>query len=678
MRYVEEFPRKVREIETAWIEMPDGCRLAARIWLPEDAEANPVPAILEHLPYRRRDYTRVRNDSMHRYFAGHGYACVRTDIRGSGDSDAILDDEYLQQELDDGVSVIAWIAAQPWCSGSVGMTGISWGGFNSLQVAALRPPALKAIITACSTDDRYADDVHYMGGCLITENLEWASTMFGFNSRPPDPEVVGERWRDMWIERLERGDPWILSWLSHQRRDGFWRHGSVCEDYAAIDCAVYAVGGWADGYSNAIPRLLAGLSCPRKGLIGPWSHAWPHQGAPGPAIGYLQEALRWWDHWLKGAETGVMDEPMLRAWMQDSVPPAVHYDTRPGRWVAEPSWPSPNIAAKRFALDPGALNEDDWSDDGPRNRDDTLRHRSPQMLGLTGGEWCPYGVGAEMPTDQRLEDGQSLAFDSAPLSEPMEILGAPVVALDVAVDRPSAFLAVRLNDVAEHGASTQVTYGLLNLSHGDNHAAVEALEPGRRNSVRLQLNDIAHAFPAGHRIRVAVSTTYWPRAWPSPEPVTLTLFTGASRLELPVRPPRAEDAGLTAFLEPEAAPPAPSQSRGGARRGRFVRHEMETSRIELESIKARGDVFLEDIDLTVGAGGVDRFEMVGDDPLSARHENRYTIVMERTGWSIRTEVYSVLTATRDDFLVSATLDAYEGDCRVFTKTWDRRIPRDGV
>ena len=288
MRIAEAFPREVREIETVWIEMPDGCRLAARIWLPDDAEQSPVPAILEHLPYRRRDYTRLRGDEMHRYFAGHGYAGVRVDIRGSGDSDGILEDEYLQQELDDAVAVIDWLAKQSWCTGLVGMTGISWGGFNALQVAALGPPPLKAIITACSTDDRYADDIHYMGGCLITENLEWASTMFGFNSRPPDPEVVGERWREVWLERLERAEPWIVEWLAHQRRDELWKHGSVCEDFAAITCAVYAVGGWADGYSNAIPRLLAGLSCPRKGLIGPWSHAWPNGAKPGPTIGAAQ------------------------------------------------------------------------------------------------------------------------------------------------------------------------------------------------------------------------------------------------------------------------------------------------------------------------------------------------------------------------------------------------------
>ena len=674
MRTVEQFPRPVREIETAWIEMPDGCRLAARIWLPEDAEADPVPAILEHLPYRRRDFTRVRDTSQHHYVAGHGYACVRVDIRGAGDSGGRLDGEYLQQELDDAVAVIAWLAAQPWCSGAVGMTGISWGGFNSLQVAALRPPALKAIITVCSTDDRYADDIHYMGGCLITEQLEWASTMFGFNSRPPDPEVAGESWRDIWLERLETTDPWILGWLSHQRRDEFWKHGSVCEDYAAIEAAVYAVGGWADGYSNAIPRLLANLSCPRKGLIGPWSHAWPNMARPGPAIGYLQEALRWWDHWLKGIDSCIMDEPILRAWMQASVPPAPQYETRPGRWVAEESWPSPRIEARRLALAAGGLVDE--AEAAGRNVEATSVNRSPQTLGLTGGEWCPYGFAAEMPTDQRAEDGQSITFDSPPLDAPLEILGAPLIELELAVDRPSAILAVRLNDVAPDGASAQVTYGLLNLTHRHGHEAIEPLEPGERYRISLNLNHIAHGFPAGHRIRVAISTTYWPRVWPSPEAVTLTLFDAACRLELPVRPPRPQDAELVAFLEPEAAPPAPHLAHQAARRGRTVRHDVESGLTEVETVKHRGHTDLGDIGLTISAGAVDRFAIANDDPLTARHENRYTITMERDDWTIRTEAVTVMTATHDDFVVSATLDAYEGDTRVFTRTWDKRIPRD--
>ncbi|MGD2116459.1 MAG: CocE/NonD family hydrolase, partial [Acidobacteriota bacterium] len=339
MRLVETFPRPIHEIENRWIPLSDGTRLAARIWLPDDADEHPVPAILEYLPYRKRDFTRARDEPMHRYFAGHGYAAVRVDLRGAGDSDGLLTDEYTEQELDDAVEVIAWLAEQPWCSGAVGMMGISWGGFNSLQVAARRPPALGAVITLCSTDDRYADDAHYMGGCLLNENLTWGSVLLTFNAYPPDPALVGARWRRMWLERMEATPLFPEVWMRHPWRDAYWRHGSVCEDFAAVACPVYAIGGWADGYSNAVPRLLAGLSVPRKGLIGPWSHAFPHDAVPGPSIGFLQEALRWWDQWLAGRETGILDEPMLRVWMQESVPPRPTYADRPGRWVAETAWP---------------------------------------------------------------------------------------------------------------------------------------------------------------------------------------------------------------------------------------------------------------------------------------------------------------------------------------------------
>ncbi|MCL2430461.1 MAG: CocE/NonD family hydrolase, partial [Alphaproteobacteria bacterium] len=295
---VTEFLRPVREIEHLLIPLSDGTRLAARIFLPTDAEADPVPAILEYLPYRKRDGTWERDALTHPYLAGHGYAAVRVDIRGSGESGGLLDDEYSARELADGVEVIAWLAAQPWCDGAVGMMGISWGGFNALQIAALRPPALRAIITICSTDDRYRDDVHFMGGAVLTAKVGWASFLFGAMGHPPDPALVGEAWREMWRARLEHLPFFLAKWFGHQRRDGYWKHGSVCEDYAAIACPVYAVGGWTDGYTNAIPRLLSGLSVPRKGLIGPWAHAYPHFAKPGPQIGFLQEALRWWDHWL--------------------------------------------------------------------------------------------------------------------------------------------------------------------------------------------------------------------------------------------------------------------------------------------------------------------------------------------------------------------------------------------
>src|SRR6516162_7151466 len=289
-------PRSIRLVENSYIPLSDGVRVAAKIWLPEDAERHPVPAILEMIPYRKRDGTISRDHRMHPWVAGQGYACVRVDIRGSGESEGLLGDEYLAREQQDGVEIVDWLSRQPWCSGSVGMTGISWGGFNSLQVAALRPPALKAILTLCASDDRYADDVHYRGGCLLAvDMLQWAVSMLTWNALPPDPAVAGAAWREQWLERLTQTPTFIEPWMSHQLRDAYWRHGSVCEDYAAIEVPVYAVGGWSDGYTEAITRLLAGLPGPRKGLIGPWSHAYPNDSVPGPEIGFLAESLRWWD-----------------------------------------------------------------------------------------------------------------------------------------------------------------------------------------------------------------------------------------------------------------------------------------------------------------------------------------------------------------------------------------------
>src|SRR5713226_1698450 len=380
-----DFPYEVRVVENVWIPLSDGCRLSAKVWLPESAAADPVPALLEYIPYRKNDGTAVGDSTRHAYLAGHGYASVRVDLRGSGDSEGVLLDEYLEQEQDDGVAVLAWLARQPWCNGRTGMFGISWGGFNSLQIAARRPPGLKAIITHCSTDDRYADDVHYMGGCVLAADaLSWASTMLAFNARPPDPIVVGESWRQRWLERLEATPPFVEAWLSHQRRDEFWKHGSVCEGYAAIECAVYAVGGWADPYRNAVFRLMAGLPGPKKALIGPWSHNHPEDGVPGPAIGFLQESLRWWDYWLKGIDTGIMAEPMLRVWMQESVEPSSYHAIWPGRWVAEPTWPSSTIRTRHYAL-----NANGTLDDGP-GPEAKIEYLGAQQAGHDGGVWCPY------------------------------------------------------------------------------------------------------------------------------------------------------------------------------------------------------------------------------------------------------------------------------------------------
>ncbi len=633
--------RPVREIEHTLIPLSDGTRLAAKIWLPQDAERRPVPAILEYLPYRKRDGTAERDALTYPYLAARGYAGVRVDIRGSGESEGVLSDEYSAQELDDALEVIAWLAAQPWCSGTVGMMGISWGGFNALQVAARQPPALKAIVTLCSTDDRYADDVHYMGGAKLDAGFGWASFFFADMCHPPDPALVGEGWRDLWVQRLQNLPLFLERWLRHQHRDAYWKHGSVCEDYDAIQCPVFAVGGWTDGYTNAIPRLLERLNVPRKGLIGPWAHAYPHVALPGPQIGFLQEMVRWWDHWLKGEPTGVMDEPMLRAWMCDSVKPAARHDSLPGRWIAEASWPPQSVLRQRLNLTEQGLSETPG----------TLAPRplcSPLTVGEHAGQWCPFGRGNDQADDQREDDARSLTFETAPLANDLELLGAPVVELDIACDKPVAHLVTRLCDVRPAGESLRVSFGVLNLAHRDSHEAPSALEPGRRYRIRLQLNDCAARLPAGHRIRVALSTSYWPMIWPAPEIATVTVFGGA--LDLPVRPRREE--ALIGMPPPESAPPeAITRPRPSV---------VRVERIGLETAVQMGH----------------RCDLDESDPLSAVVEVHKSQTIARDAWRVRIDTSMRMSCTRDGFGLTASLRAFEGEQEVCQRTWDVTIPRD--
>lgn len=670
MRLLDEFPHAIRTEEHFEVPVRDGIHLAARMWLPESASSEPVPAVLEFIPYRKRDGTRQRDELHHPYLAGHGYACLRVDLRGSGDSEGVLTDEYLEVELCDAEDVLAWIAEQPWCDGNVGMMGISWGGFNALQVAARRPRALGAVISVASTDDRYADDVHYMGGCLLGDNLSWASTMFAYNSLPPDPLLV-PNWRERWHERLEGSGLWLETWLAHQHRDDYWKHGSVAQDPRAIDVPVMAVSGWADGYSNTVFRLLRDLQVPRMGLVGPWSHKYPHMGSPGPAIGWLQECVRWFDRWLKKIDNGIEEEPMLRAWMQESVPPFTTYDRRPGRWVTEPSWPSPNTEFHTLQFAPGQLRPTGSANASAE--DEELLLHSPLSQGLFAGKWASYASGPDLPDDQQEEDGGALTFETPPLEHDCEVLGAAILEVELASDVPVAMLAVRLSDVRPTQEATRVSYGLLNLTHRDGHDQPRPLMPGERIRVRIQLNDAAQRFPAGNRIRLALSTSYWPMAWPSPEPVHLTIFPAASSLTLPLR--IATEQTPIQFDEPEAAHAGPVSTMEPGSSSWQVLRDLGTSESVLEVVDDRGTSHLEDIDLLVRRRATERYSITGADVTSARGETVWEMGRERGDWRVDTVTKTALSCDATSFHVHATLDAFEGGERVHSSNWSTSVDR---
>lgn len=661
-------------IENTWITLRDGTRLAARIWLPEGARSKPVPAVLEYIPYRKRDGTRGRDEPMHGYFAQNGYAAVRVDIRGTGDSEGHMADEYLKLEQDDALEVIAWIAAQDWCSGNVGMMGKSWSGFNCLQVAMRRPPALKAILTCYSTDDRFRDDIHFMGGCLLNDNLWWGSIMLAYQSRPLDPEIAGEGWRARWLDRIATLPFFPAIWTEHQTYDAYWKHGSVQEDWSAIQCPVLVVGGWADSYTNTVPRLLANLQVPARGIIGPWGHIYPMDGVPGPAIGFLQEAVRWWDQWLKGVDTGVMDEPQLRAFINDPVAPTGTRKAQPGRWVGEPSWPSPAIADRLLHLRAdGALA------DTPESSDATLPVCSPQDHGRAAGEWMGTGCDGEMPTDQRLDDGGSLNFTTPVLEEAIEILGAPELMLELSADAPVAQLAVRLCDVLPSGEVLRVSYQVLNLTHRDSHETPEPLVPGKPYRVRVTLSACGHRFLPGHRIRVSVGTAYWPAIWPAPSAATVTVLPAGSTLALPVRDPAAPQAEVC-FAPPAHGPRTPMTQTDPGLMLRQSSFDHLTG-VATYVTEGRGGLFGE---------GVVRFDEIGtelehnlrreltirpEDPLSARYVLTQSYEMGREGWRTRVETVTEMTSDATHFHLSGHLVAREGDSEVARRDWSETIPR---
>ena len=670
----EELPYSA-VVRHVWIPMSDGVRLHARIWLPAGAGDAPVPALLEYVPYRKSDWTLGRDNERHPWYAGHGYASVRVDVRGSGDSEGVFTDEYSEQELTDGEEVIAWLADQPWCSGSVGMFGISWGGFNSLQIAARRPPALRAVVTVCSTDDRYDNDVHYVGGAVLGIDMTaWAGTMLAFMSRPPEPQHVGDAWLPMWRERLDAVQPMLLTWLDHQTRDDYWRRGSVCEDYSAVEVPVLAVGGWADPYTDTVLRLVEHLPGFRRGIIGPWAHQYPDRAAdPGPAIGFLQETLRWWDRWLKGSDTGVEDDADLRVFLEAPRPPATTYGDVPGTWLAT-EWPTARVAPHRRALERASVPvADGWA---------TVA--TPVHVGVDSGRFFPFGNVTDLPPDQRAEDGRSVVIDSEPLTEDLHLLGIPRVRLRVDCDRPRAHVIARLCDVAPDGSSRLLSRGVLNLSARRGREQNVPWVPGEIEDVELPLTGLGATVAAGHVLRLALSTSYFPWVWPHAKAATVRVHLPSSSLDLP----RLDAARVPAGDEVDWEEPehhaladtvidtlAATDDRGAPVSQRVVTHDAErdTWTLDVDPGYLRARTFHHG--LFYGEDPREQYVITAGDPGSAVARSDWEVRMTRGSWSVHIVTHQEVTATAEAFRVRASVRAASGGSLVAERHWDELVPR---
>lgn len=651
----------VTEEQDLRIPVGDACTLSARIWTPDQAQHTPLPAILEILPYRKRDGTAARDATTHAVFAQSGYVSLRVDLRGTGQSDGLFDDEYSEQELSDVKTVIAWIAAQDWCNGSVGIMGISWGGFNGLQVAARRPEALKAVITCCSSVDRFADDIHFKGGCQLTENIGWAATAMSWFSMPPDPVLTGEDWRRIWLERLDATPFLAPQWIEHDTRDAYWKHGSVCEDFSAITAPVLAIGGWHDGYRNTPLKLLEGAtSGPVKALIGPWNHKYPHLATPGPQIDFIAEALRWWDHWLKGKDTGVDTDPAYRAYLMDSIAPATRYTTRPGRWVALEQWPSPDIAPQTLTLGANTL--------GSTAMPAPLDIPQSALCGQCCGEYFPYDFGpGELPDDQQADDALSLCFDGAPLSAPFDLVGAPSLSLRLSSDAPVGQIVARLCDVAPDGASTLITFALLNLQFRDGFETAQPLTPGTPYDVTLVFDHAAYSLPEGHRLRLALAPSYWPFIWPEPEAATLSVQSGSLSL------PELHNADALRVELPE-----PAQSAEPATR--LIRSGVEAKTRSTDgdwhkiTIKAdHGEIENLDHGLRTRSALTENWEINTADSTQARARITWTRGLKRDEIDVSTHIETTLYRKTSGFYVSASLKAFDAQKCVFERKFRETI-----
>jgi putative CocE/NonD family hydrolase len=654
--------------EEARIPLPDGVRLAADLYLPTGVDAGERhPVLLEYLPYRKTE-SRARNFALYSYFVRRGYVVAAVDIRGTGNSEGrLVEHEYSDQEQRDGEGVIDWLSKQPFSNGKVGMFGISWGGFNSIHMAMRNPPALKAIIAVDATDDLYQDDVHFMDGILHVDSWEMSQDLDNARPGAPDYAIDEAYFRDRFDTK-----PWMFTYKRQQRDGPFWDRTALVARYDSIRVPTFVIGGWYDGYRDSVPRMLEHLKAPVKAIVGPWSHYYPHDASPQPRIEWRREAVRWYDHWLKGRDTGILDEPRFAVFVRRWHPPGPVLPRVDGEWRFEDGWPIERVRARTLYPEP----DHGLGAELPAAATHRLRY-VPTTGVEAGGPVMWWGDAAH---DQRPTDALSLVYDSEPLEQDLEILGLPRALLQVTADAPLAHWFARLSDVAPDGAVTQVAGAGLNGAHRESAKRPAPLVPGQPISLDVEMHFTSWVFPKGHRIRLAINNAQWPMLWPSPYPMTTELRLGGdepTRLVLPVVPesrrPRPE------FATPEEDPQLPG---------------FET--LDAGTVSGYGEISSIDRDpqarttrVTARNGGLTRYpwgterheetivhEASDDHPeaTSVRGDYRTTVELpERTlVWEARASLRSDL----ESFHLSYTRRLLRDGALVRERTWQETIPRD--
>ncbi len=527
-------------IRPVMVAMPDGVKLALDLYLPEGADAGArFPVLFEYYPYRKTSF-RDRNFPLYSYFVKRGYVVAVADVRGTGNSEGMqVPLAYSDQEHQDGDALIDWLSKQPWSNHKVGMFGISYSGFNAIQMAMRQPPALKTILAVDATESLYQEDVYFIDGIMHLDSYEMLMDVD--NARPGAPDYKID---DVYFKQRFDRPPFTIAYKKQQRDGAFWDRASLLGRYDKITVPSFHIGGWYDGYRNSIPRMLQNLKAPVKAIIGPWIHSFPHDAYPEPAIEWRHEAVRWFDYWLKGIDTGIMQEPKLAVYVRNWHPPGPYMPSAPGQWRYEDGWPiartQPTVfypkADHQLAQTPGQTARHSL-------------HNTPTAGMEAGGPVMWWG---DVAHDQRPTDAFSLTYDSAPFSANTEILGRPQAVLKMAADAPRANWFVRLSDIAPDGRVTLITGAGANGTHRISARQPQDIVPGQPFELTIDLHNTSWVFEPGHRMRLSISNAQWPMFWPTPHPLTTDLFLGehGSRIILPVIP-KAKRPQQPQFLVPE-------------------------------------------------------------------------------------------------------------------------------
>lgn len=641
----------VRIDRRIFVPMDDGVQIALTVYLPDAAGDGPFPAVIESVPYRKDDEFMATDFRTYSYLAERGFAGVRIDIRGSGASTGIIEDEYVEREQKDTLAVFDWLESQNWCDGNLGMWGVSWGGFSALQTAMLRPPQLRTIAPVHATHDRFSCDVHYTGGSAhAAEQMDWPGAMVASNALPPDPDIFGDHWREEWLRRLDSTPQWIFEWFRHQRRDAYWLHGSPAADYSSIEVPTLLIGGWLDGYVEGMVALAQNLSCETRTVIGPWGHYRPATGVPAPTLDHFDLLARWFGHHLRGDDNGVMDMPAVTVFVREQ--PPYDADHVSGRWRSEFSWPAHDTehVLTLADLDHEAVT---WS--------------GPQWVGSHAPFWDRGGFES---LDSAPDDSVSMSFTTAPLDQDLEILGTPTLSARVSTDRPFGLLAARLSVVDPEGRGFIICRGNRNLSFPDDFSHPGRPTPNAAFEVTVPLLATSAVIPTGWRLRLALAGADFPVVWPPAESFTLTVDPANSTLTLPVVASRTEDRVLDISGAPDP-PPAPIvwirdedswkvTSAGG-------RHTLRRDRDAIADLPERSDLRYETSQWWTVS--------VDDDAPTLDLVTEARVALSRPGWSVETQGRIAISGG-EVFDTTVELIALEGGVEVFSRAWHETIPRE--